>query len=247
MLASIDVQLHRAGAGHVGQPVRPERPASATTPAAPAPIFADGFESGDFSAWTTNSGLTIEGTNVRTGSFAAQGVGPVFARKTLSTPSADTYTRVAFFVNSWGTQAALIRLRDASATSIGNVYLSNIGHVGFHVDVAGSTNTVGITTSTTAGPGWHALELHLAVNGASSTLEVWLDGAPVSGLPATVDLVASGPVGMFQIGDSAANSNDVLYDDAAFGTSRFGPARRHARRQPCPAVSRPPRPRSPSR
>ena len=67
----------------------------------------------------------------------------MFARKTLATPSADTYTRVAFFVNSWGTQAALIRLRDASAVSIGNVYLSNIGHVGFHVDVAGSTNTQG--------------------------------------------------------------------------------------------------------
>ena len=147
----------------------------------------------------------------------------MFARKTLATPSADTYTRVAFFVNSWGTQAALIRLRDASAVSIGNVYLSNIGHVGFHVDVAGSTNTQGITTSTTAGPGWHALELHLAVNGASSALEVWLDGALVSGLPANVDLVASGPVAIFQIGDSAANSNDILYDDAAYGTSRFGP------------------------
>lgn len=198
-------------------------PATVTTPAPPTPVFADGFESGDFTGWTTNSGLTIEGTNVHGGSFAAQGIGPTYARESLALPSTNTYTRVAFFVNTWGTQAALIRLRDASNLSIGNLYLSNIGHVGFHVDVAGSTNTVGITTSTVPGPGWHSLELHLAVNGASSTLEVWLDGASVSGLPTTVDLVASGPVAVFQIGDSITSTNDVLFDDAAYGTSRLGP------------------------
>ena len=56
-----------------------------TTPAPAAPVFADGFESGDFSAWTTSGGLTIEGTDVRSGGFAAEGVGTTFARKTLST------------------------------------------------------------------------------------------------------------------------------------------------------------------
>ena len=198
-------------------------PASATTSAAPVPDFADGFESGDFSGWTSNSGLTIEGTNVRSGSFAAEGVGPVFARKTLSTPSADAYTRVAFFVNSWGTQAALIRLRDASNLSIGNVYLSNIGHVGFHVDVAGSSNTVGITTVDRGRTG-----LARARAAPRRQRSVLHPGGLARRRPGLGTPGHGGPRGIrprrhFQIGDSAANSNDILYDDAAYGTSRFGP------------------------
>ena len=48
-------------------------PVSVTTPAAAAPIFADGFETADLSAWTTSAGLAVESNNFHSGGFAAEG------------------------------------------------------------------------------------------------------------------------------------------------------------------------------
>ena len=197
-------------------------PASATTPAAPAPVFADGFEAGDMTAWTTSAGLLVQGATVRNGSYAAQGVGPANARKTLPATYADTYTRVGFLVNAGGTQASLIRLRDAAGASVGYAFLSSTGRIGFRNDFLG-INATSYTSLTGPSAGWHALELHLGVAGASSPMQVWLDGALVAGLPSTVDLGAAGAIGQFQIGDTVGGTNDIAYDDAAFGTARLGP------------------------
>ena len=76
-----------------------------------------------------------------------------------------------------------------------------------------------------AGVGWHAVELHLGVNGASSTVEVWLDGAPVSDLSFPAVDLGTRPIGILQIGETQTGQTyDVVFDDAAFGTSRLGPA-----------------------
>src|SRR5207247_11000061 len=74
-------------------------------------------------------------------------------------------------------------------------------------------------------PGWHTLELHLGINGAAGTVEVWLDNVLISDLSAVgaVDLGAV-PVGQFQIGEAqTGRTYDVVFDDAAFGTARLGP------------------------
>jgi fibronectin type 3 domain-containing protein len=197
---------------------------SVTTPAATLPVFSDGFETGDLSGWTTPTGLTVQSATVRSGSYAAAAVsaaGGAFAKKTLPSTYPDAYARVAFRVVSQSAQVTLLKLRDTPTGNGGYLYLTSGGKLGFRSDALAA----GTTSSVSPGTVWHVLELHLNASGASSTVEVWLDGALVPSLSGTVDLGTAGPVTNLQVGDTAApitGSWDVLLDDAAFGTSRLG-------------------------
>jgi len=200
-------------------------PASATQPAAAPPLFADGFETGDLTSWTTVSGLTVESGDKNAGTSAAEGSttsGSTFAKKTLGATYADAYARVAFEVKSQASQITLLRLRDTAGGNGGYLYMTSTGKLGFKSDAEAS----GHTSAVTPGPGWHAIELHLHVNGASSAVEVWLDGAPQPDLSfKTVDLGTVAGIGVLQIGETATSGSwDVIFDDAAFGTSRLGPS-----------------------
>ena len=201
----------------------PSATASATTPAAATPVFADGFESGNLSAWTSSAGLVVESTDVRTGGFAVEGNtanGNTVARKTLSSTFADGYGRVAFEMKSQSSQVNLLRMRDAAGNSLGYVYVSAGAHLGFHDD-ATATNT---SSATAVGAGWHVLELHMGINGTAGTVEVWLDNTLVGDLSAVGTAnVGTAPVGQFQIGDAQTGLvYDVVFDDAAFGSARLG-------------------------
>ena len=110
-------------------------------------------------------------------------------------------------------------MRDGSGNSIGYSYISANGLLGYHND-ATNTNT---TSTVVPRPGWHALELHLGVNGTASSVEVWLDGALVSSLSGSRDLGTASSVGVLQIGETqTARTYDVVFDDVAFATSRLG-------------------------
>ena len=202
----------------------PSATASVTTPAAATPLFADGFESGTLAAWTSSAGLTPESTDVRTGGFAVEGNttnGNTVARKTLSSTFADGYGRVAFELKSQVSQVNLLRMRDAAGNSLGYVYVSTGGALGFHNDAL-NTNTA---SATTVGAGWHVLELHLGINGTAGTVEVWLDNARIADLSnvGTANL-GTAAVGQLQIGEAqTARTYDVVFDDAAFGSARLGP------------------------
>jgi hypothetical protein len=114
-----------------------------------------------------------------------------------------------------------LRLRDAAGNSLGYLYVSTTGKLGFHND-ATATNTL---SATTVGAGWHALELHLGINGAAGTVEVWLDGTRIDDL-STVGTATLGtaPIGQFQIGEAqTGRTYDVVFDDAAFAAGRIGP------------------------
>ena len=198
---------------------------SVTTPAATPPLFGDGFESGNLAAWTSSAGLTPESTDVHTGGFAVEGNttnGNAVARETLSSTFPDGYGRVAFEIKSQSSQVNLLRMRDAAGNSLGYVYVSVGGHLGFHND-ATLTNT---SSATTVGAGWHVLELHLGINDTAGTVEVWLDSTLVGDLSAAGTAnVGTAPVGQFQIGDAQTGLvYDVVFDDAAFGSARVGPA-----------------------
>ena len=97
------------------------------TPDAATPVFADGFESGNVSAWNTGvTGLVVESTDVHSGASAAEGKvapGAAFARKALPSTYSDAYARVAFKVTSQTSQIILLRLRaDAATTNAGYVF-----------------------------------------------------------------------------------------------------------------------------
>ena len=197
---------------------------SVTTPSAPTPLFADGFETADLSAWTTAANLSVEATDVRSGYYAAEGAtttGVTNARKTLGATYQNAYARVAFEVKSQSGQVTLLRLRDTPTGSGGYLLIAANGKLGFHDDATNVTTLSGVAP----GPGWHAVELHLFVNGASSTVEVWLDGAAVPDLTWSVTTLGTSPIGVLQIGDTSTTGTwDVVFDDAAFATSRLGPS-----------------------
>ncbi|MFN8157838.1 MAG: metallophosphoesterase [Candidatus Nanopelagicales bacterium] len=208
----------------------PGSAAVATTPAPPLPVFSDGFESGTTSAWTTVSGLTVQSATVRNGTYAAEGSsasGVTWAKKTLTAgPYSDAYARVGFDVLAQnGGQVTLLRLRDSATGSVGFVFLSSTGRLGFTGGPA-SLSTITRTSSAIPGPGWHSVELHIVSAGASSTVEVWLDGVLVDALSGATDLGTAGPVSVLQVGDTASSAVgwDVVFDDAAFGTTRLGPS-----------------------
>jgi len=204
-------------------------PVSVTTPATATPVFADGFESGGFSAWSSVGGLFVESSDVRSGGFAAEGIatdGGISAKTTLPSGSyTDAYARVGVEMKTLpnGT-IGLLRLRDTASTSVGNVFLTSGGKLGFTQGQSGQL-TAAVTSAVSLGIGWHTIELHVSVNGASSSYQVWLDGQLVAGLSGSFDLASAGAVTILQVGDSSVVSGrtyDVVYDDAAFSTSRLG-------------------------
>jgi fibronectin type 3 domain-containing protein len=194
-----------------------------TTPASQPPVFADGFENGDLSNWTSKSGLVVQAGDVRSGGFAADAstsAGATWAKLTLPADYSDGYARVAFLVKSQSAQLTLLRLRNTPTGTGGYLYLTATGRLAFRSDAL----TAGTVSSVAPGPGWHALELHLVIAGAVSSVQTWLDGSPVPDLTfQSIDLGTS-PMGVLQIGDTTASGAwDVVFDDAAFGTSRLGP------------------------
>ncbi len=209
----------RDPAGNVSAP---SNTASVTTPNTVPPVFADGFESGNLSAWTSSGGLVVQGALTHTGSFAAQGNttnGATYAKKTLPATYADAYARVFFNVVSAASQVNLLRIRTAADTSIGYLFVTATGQVGLKSDVALTT----FTSATSAGAGWHSLELHAVLNGTSSTTEVWLDGVKLNDLSVTTNLGTT-PIGRLQIGEvQSGRTYNVVLDDAVFATARIGP------------------------
>ena len=200
----------------------PSGAATVSTPGGPVPIFSDGFESGNLSAWTSSAGLAVETTTVHGGGFAAEGNttnGGTYAKKTLPSTYADGYGRVYFNVKSTSSQVNLLRFRTASDGSLGYAFVTPTGQVGLRNDVAATTTT----SATVAGPGWHAVELHMTISGASSTVEVWLDGNRLADLSSTSTNLGATPIGKIQVGEvQSARTYDVVFDDAAFALQRVG-------------------------
>ncbi len=198
-------------------------PASAT---ARALMFADGFESGDMSAWASNSGMTVQSATTHAGAFAAEANSPTgtarYASVTLSSTQSDLYGRIYFKLSAQpATTLTLMRFRTASNASILGPYLTSTGRLGYRDDVA----SVSRTSSTVVSPGvWHELEVHVVINGTAGQTEVWLDGVKVDALSQTENLGTT-PVGRVQIGDNASRSTpyDLFFDDVGVDTAPINP------------------------
>lgn len=193
-----------------------------TTPSTP-PVFSDGFESGDLSAWTASAGLTVQGALTNSGSFAARATttnGNTYAKETLPSTYDDAYSRVFVNLQSTSSQVNLLRYRTASDSSLAYVFVNSAGVLSVRNDVLAVTTAS--STVVQPGSGWHSIELHTLVNGTSSVIEVWFDGVRVDALSSTTSL-GSTDVGRFQLGEvQSGRTYDVAFDDAAFGTERIG-------------------------
>jgi len=188
-------------------------------------LFSDGFESGSLSAWTTNSGLVVQGTIVHQDAYVAEassaGGAAAYARENLPGAYSNVYARTYFFVQTLPVSTVnLIGDRTATGSSISRIYIDSQGRLGLRNDVTGNS-TVGPAVSVGS---WHSVELHLVVNGTSSTIEVWLDGVAVGALTTQMANLGSDGVGQIQLGENqTGRSYDIAFDDVVVETVRIGP------------------------
>lgn len=195
--------------------------ATATTPppdAGPPDIFADGFESGNFSAWTASSGLVVETSTVHGGTDAVEGNvtnAAANVHKKLPSTYSTVYIREWFNIKSCSTNVSLLSPRTATNVSLLHLYVDSASHkLGLRNDVTLVNRTLASVVTLNA---WHSLEIKLVVGGPTGGVtQVWLDGVDQTSLDMTTDNLGSVNVGDVLIGDSSsARTFDAIWDDAA--------------------------------
>jgi hypothetical protein len=183
--------------------------------------FADNFESGTMSAWTSNAGLVVQATTTHSGGYAAEATSTglaTYARANLGASYPDLYARTYFFVKSRpSSTVSLIGFRTSTGVAIARLYIDNLGRLGLRNDADGAS-VLGPSTKLSS---WQSVELHLFINGTSSTVEVWLDGNRV--LSAQTTTLGTAPIGQVQIGENqTGRSYDIAFDDVVVQTARIG-------------------------
>jgi N-acetylneuraminic acid mutarotase len=180
-------------------------------------LFSDGFETG-FNWDIIKPQVVRQNVHFHSGSWGVRATstssnGAAFARENLPAPQSEVFYRTWFKVISQGSnQVVLQRLWTESKNWLLSVYVNAQGKLGHKNHVTGGAVVSAVVPSKGA---WHELEVRVVVNGASSTVEVWLDGTKVNALTKSTDL-GTVAVGHIQIGDSVANRTyDVAFDDVA--------------------------------
>jgi hypothetical protein len=187
----------------------------------PALLFSDGFETANFSNWTTNTNLAIQQQDIYAGLYAARqsssGSGASYASKTLNSTQTDLYYSLRFKAISKGANSAYLqRFRTSSNGAIGGVFLSSTNRLSFRNDVAATSNTSGPTVTLGV---WHQLQTHLSINGTSSQIEIWYDGELIPALSVTGNL-GTNPIGRVHLGDtSTTNVYNIALDEMGVNTS----------------------------
>jgi fibronectin type 3 domain-containing protein len=183
--------------------------ASATT----GDVFTDDFESGMLLKWTAVSGLVAQMANVDSGQWAAEatsnGSAGASAQVTLDSTVNELYYRARFKVLNQGANSiSLLRFRTATNGSLASAFVSSAGKLGYRNDTAGTSTTSTLSVATGI---WHEVQMHVLVNGASSQVDLWLDG--VSAVSQT-DSLGTSPIGRLELGDpSLARTFDVAFDN----------------------------------
>ncbi|HLO34187.1 MAG TPA: DNRLRE domain-containing protein [Anaerolineales bacterium] len=199
-----------------GHPSALSNTATVTTPLL---LFSDGFESGDFSQWTSVSGLTIQQQQIYAGLYAARGTSSgtaTYAYEQLSPTQGKLYYRLWFKLLSQGANSVYLqRFRTTANGAILGVFISSTGKLGYRNDVTGASTTS--TTVITSGV-WHELQVHLLINGTAGGTEVWLDGTRISAL-SKMENLGTTAIGRIQLGDSSSgHTYDVAFDRVALST-----------------------------
>lgn len=180
------------------------------------PIFADTFSTGNFSAWTSNTRLTIDSTQ-------GGAVAPSARMNTVAQSASAfkdlpaTLMSICMSANvslaTQGVALSLLRLRAPANGPFAKAFVSSAGKLAIRSDFAGvqKVSTVSMPS------GWHNLELCGAA-GPGKAWDLYLDGAKAI----NAFVIDTDPAGIarVQIGDTAsrtviANWDDVVVDQHA--------------------------------
>ncbi|KRT63998.1 MAG: OmpA domain-containing protein [Chloroflexi bacterium CSP1-4] len=189
-----------------------------------APLFSDGFESGDFSVggWTVVTGgdgtAVVQGATVKTGTYAARlaetaSTGSVaYARKNLGASYADLSAAADIQVQLEGASGAnvpIFRLYDASSVRLLTIYRQNATNG--QIWASDGTNRFQ-STGLLPLNAWGRFKVHVITAGSgASTVELWLDGSKV--LTATTANLGTSGVRSVQIGNDTSKQTFALVAD----------------------------------
>jgi fibronectin type 3 domain-containing protein len=183
----------------------------------PGTVFGDGFESGNASAWTASTGLSVQKTIVHSGTWAARATSTGTATNAYRnfTPAlADLYYDGWVNVQSQSstTTLGLVRFRTASLGVVFSVLRRSDGKLSYYNEVTKVSTALGVLTTGS----WHHLVVHGKI-GTSGAVQILLDG--ISQYNKTENL-GSTPIGRIYVGDTAtSNTYDMVLDDETVSTS----------------------------
>jgi fibronectin type 3 domain-containing protein len=192
---------------------------SNTANASTGDVFADDFETGNLSKWTAVNGLNVQQQLVQGGQWAARatsaGAGGSSAQVTLDADVSGLYYRTRFYVAGQGANpVSLLRFRTSANAAIASVLVGSNGMLSYRND---TTATTVATSQAVTQNAWHELVAHVVVNGGSSQVELWLDGATVTTQTLTL---GSTPIRRLELGDpSTTRVFDVAFDDVFVDTA----------------------------
>ncbi|TWD75226.1 alpha-tubulin suppressor-like RCC1 family protein [Kribbella amoyensis] len=194
-------------AGNIRPTAGPSAPI--TVQQASSAIFESDFSAG-FTGWTTNTGLTLDSTQGAPSAPSPRG-NPVAARAYAARNLGATYPSLCHSeqirVTSLGTSIDLFRLRTATDGGIVRVYIDTNRVLWIRSDAAGTQRSSGVAVPLNS---WHTVELCGTV-GTAGTWTLSLDGTQ-RGTPWQSN-TGTTPVGRVQIGDTAAKTWTINFDD----------------------------------
>ena len=140
-----------------------------TTPSIAAPIFSDGFERGDLSAWSSSANFALQSTSVHSGAFAGRARSSGAASHVGRTFGAqpEVWSTVWLRVQARTSAVWLTSLRKSTG---GSILLVGINKNGLLIARNNATKVTYKSTVEVPSGGWHRVDVHLKVgSGADST------------------------------------------------------------------------------
>jgi phospholipase C len=181
--------------------------------AAAVPVFSDGFETGSMHAWTASKGMAAQQQTVHAGTWAATTTaasGPMMASVTLPGTYPEMYLKTWVYLKTFTSRVTLLRMDSAAGVGIESVGVLPSGRL---FTMSGSKGKPVPAQHALPLGGWHELQLHAAIHGATGQVDVWLDGAPVTELSKKVQL-GSALIGRVEIGQSSGSPRfSASFDD----------------------------------
>lgn len=178
--------------------------------------FADGFETGDLSAWSKVDGLTVQQQTVDNGLYSARSANngddiqpgkPSFAEKSLNSEETNLFASARYQVKQQGDDSVtLLTLQTKENQPIVYVFLTSDHKLAYQF--AGASQPVVIED--VKPEEWHSLQVHLAINGANSQIELWHDGKLLRRDP---DQFGDIKIGAIQLGEQRdGRTYEIFFD-----------------------------------
>jgi hypothetical protein len=200
--------------------------------ASAAVLFSDGFESGNFSAWTLvktgGDGTAVVQSNiVKTGNYAAElsessnSGSKAYVRETFPTAQPALTATGDFYVvqeGASGGNVPFFRFFTSGGTRIISLFRQNVNGK-IEVGYGGANHATGSTLALST---WANVQLYVIVAGTASTVEVFLNGTMI--YQTTSANLGTSNVATMQIGnDTAAQAGTIVADNLVAQTISAGP------------------------